>query len=718
MKAKLSEFGQYVDDQLTDYVVIMVTNKKSEKQMAEDLELFLDGIENSTQFSAWLHQTIRNLVAESTQSLANSYKKQTSKTRNSSTNNDEVAIEIEANEFNEDQQHQLSNMESGSTTLESRSHQHHSHRHHHMASLGKTPLITKPIHSCIGAVIKHEDDEEAPTYDRTAAQRRRRRSSSSASPPPPNRAGNRAVETRSTTVRRNSNSGSSSASKPVKNILLRAVDDANKSVNKDESSAAAKKSIADQKLEEIRARRRAENDSNLSKRLSYPTTDENRPKRLRTTTSELDHDLNDTSKQQPRQVVRQVVERRTTATTNKQEDESDEEDDGIRIELNSSTKQDQSKSTTATTNMGDEQQESSGDNGEKSTKFIVTLAGVDETQFAKPANNNRRRGGLFDDQDEELIYEGDADFDMANDEQMAADQQLFTDSYRSGDDMMDQEEYNNMTSTEQEMRQMSHQVKKKPVRCTFWPNCEKGDAACPFVHPSKPCTAFPNCPFGAACHYIHPTCRFDGFCARPDCPFTHYVVAAKKPPPPIATTDAMQTETSTATTTTQRTSAPKITINKIQQPYYSLVNNGASQETLPTAANQVAPNQTMIRPAFNPTLPASNIRPPTSATAPQQFGQYTLINRTNTVATIPINCKYGSLCKNPKCMFTHTTLPPKSQLKWVAPSQTSTTPVKTNTATSSVVDSSPLIALDSSAQQQQQHQQQPVVAASTNENIQ
>lgn len=31
------------------------------------------------------------------------------------------------------------------------------------------------------------------------------------------------------------------------------------------------------------------------------------------------------------------------------------------------------------------------------------------------------------------------------------------------------------------------------------------------------------------------------------------------------------------------------------------------------------------------------------------------------------NCKFGSLCKNPKCLFTHTTLPAKSQLKWVAP---------------------------------------------------
>lgn len=90
VKAKLVELGEYVDDQLTDYVVIMVTNKKSEKQIAEDLELFLGGLENATNFSAWwvfsfniniyfkelvnskfflmiirLQQVIRNLIAES-----------------------------------------------------------------------------------------------------------------------------------------------------------------------------------------------------------------------------------------------------------------------------------------------------------------------------------------------------------------------------------------------------------------------------------------------------------------------------------------------------------------------------------------------------------------------------------------------------------------------------------------------------------------------------
>ena len=87
VKAKLIEIGQYIgkytifklkvsnfylkflkknkDDQLTDYVMIMVTNKKSEKQMAEDLELFLGGLSQASSFSAWLHSSIRSLSSAS-----------------------------------------------------------------------------------------------------------------------------------------------------------------------------------------------------------------------------------------------------------------------------------------------------------------------------------------------------------------------------------------------------------------------------------------------------------------------------------------------------------------------------------------------------------------------------------------------------------------------------------------------------------------------------
>jgi hypothetical protein len=49
----LMQFKLILDDQLTEYVMIMVTNKKSEKQMADDLELFLGGPQKANEFSAW-----------------------------------------------------------------------------------------------------------------------------------------------------------------------------------------------------------------------------------------------------------------------------------------------------------------------------------------------------------------------------------------------------------------------------------------------------------------------------------------------------------------------------------------------------------------------------------------------------------------------------------------------------------------------------------------
>lgn len=46
IKAKLLELGSgsqtgYIDDELPDYVMIMVANKRSQSQMLEDLKLFL-----------------------------------------------------------------------------------------------------------------------------------------------------------------------------------------------------------------------------------------------------------------------------------------------------------------------------------------------------------------------------------------------------------------------------------------------------------------------------------------------------------------------------------------------------------------------------------------------------------------------------------------------------------------------------------------------------
>jgi len=62
VKTKLVEIGAYVDDQLSDYVMIMITNKKTEKQMTEDLELFLGGLEQAQEFSSWLHALIKRTI--------------------------------------------------------------------------------------------------------------------------------------------------------------------------------------------------------------------------------------------------------------------------------------------------------------------------------------------------------------------------------------------------------------------------------------------------------------------------------------------------------------------------------------------------------------------------------------------------------------------------------------------------------------------------------
>ncbi|XP_063229365.1 zinc finger CCCH domain-containing protein 14 isoform X2 [Bacillus rossius redtenbacheri] len=57
-------------------------------------------------------------------------------------------------------------------------------------------------------------------------------------------------------------------------------------------------------------------------------------------------------------------------------------------------------------------------------------------------------------------------------------------------------------------------------RCRFWPACRLGDK-CTFSHPTTPCKSFPSCKFGEKCLYIHPNCKFDAACTRRDCPFTH-----------------------------------------------------------------------------------------------------------------------------------------------------------------------------------------------------
>ncbi|XP_038212638.1 titin isoform X3 [Zerene cesonia] len=59
IKAKLTELGCYVDDELPDYVMVMVANKRTQLQMEDDLQLFLG--DNTELFVNWLHQVLKKL---------------------------------------------------------------------------------------------------------------------------------------------------------------------------------------------------------------------------------------------------------------------------------------------------------------------------------------------------------------------------------------------------------------------------------------------------------------------------------------------------------------------------------------------------------------------------------------------------------------------------------------------------------------------------------
>ena len=63
IKAKLKEINAYVDDELPDYIMIMIANRKPEEQMCEALSLFLG--DHAKNFTKWLFELLSGLREKS-----------------------------------------------------------------------------------------------------------------------------------------------------------------------------------------------------------------------------------------------------------------------------------------------------------------------------------------------------------------------------------------------------------------------------------------------------------------------------------------------------------------------------------------------------------------------------------------------------------------------------------------------------------------------------
>lgn len=755
VKSKLIEIGAYVDDQLPDYVMIMVTNKKSEKQMVEDLDLFLGGTESAVKFVEWLNTEIKRVSSPSTASPAASSKPKSAVSRKSSaTNNqssshesDELAIQVEADEFNEDFGEEKSRQRQKTTNApEAAKLQQASEpekRHEAPAEVKRTP--SSSLQSRVGAVInrdqttsdsttstsnrRHRQDsrDEETTRDRHQHQhndhddrdnnrddddehddgyRRKRKLSSSLSSVVK-------VSERKYAVPR--------AMQPNKNILLNAVQAANTSVssNASASSKASSKSIADLKLEELRAKRKSlpSNDrEETAAAANEPASSGSKRMRTSYSTSVVSGAGGHGYDGDKRKAV--IDENSDKRVSNESSLAAAKDSRKVQIETNDSALK------ALDTNNRELQQQAE-------PKFIVTLNGLDEEKLAaanqqqqRSVSNTSKAGGLFanrlgpvnhvDDEDDDML---DGDVITAGEEMDLLDEE-FADHHNGGDEKMDNE------NTDEQVQ------KKKLTRCVFWPQCEKGDQ-CAYLHPNKPCTTFPNCPFGQQCHFLHPRCRYDGFCTRLDCPFVHMT---KKPTPsapmvakmniavPLGGSDDAGNEPTsmdaTVSAPTGKSITPKITINKIQ-PIYNLVNKPppAVASTEPAAESEEKPASGGVgggEPVAMAT-PAVGQLPPSFAKAPKyrhhtgagggafyRPNHFSFVNRPTT--SIPINCKFGALCKNLKCPYIHPSQAAQkqqSQFKWTA-SSSSSQPAKTNEPSNVAGSVEEATAIANQPQQQQQ----------------
>ncbi len=394
-------------------------------------------------------------------------------------------------------------------------------------------IISKSISSCIGAVINTKSSSSSSRYrnsrDRDSPQKENKDDNNDEDEDDFDKT-NRRHSTLSSVIKVSERRYTVPKSmQPNKSILLRAVDDANNST-KSQPTTFKHKSIADEKLEKIRSKRMA----GLKENNGNETSTTNNSKKIELFSEHYRQSMSQSNA---------LTKRLKTTENNRIE------------EVTSLHEMDTDKRMVQIESQGAEASREA-----REPKFIITMNGLDDEKFMKTV---KKRSLSEMDDESNLLQNQDQEMEM----EMEIDSSLTNASNETN--------------------------KKKLIRCTFWPMCDKGEQ-CPYLHPNKPCTTFPACQFGQLCHYLHPSCKFDGYCTRSDCPYTHVI---KKPgmttpankdasslnisikPDNVETGAALNTNPDATLKSTKTNLAPKITINKIQ-PYYSLVNaNPAANST-------------------------------------------------------------------------------------------------------------------------------------------
>lgn len=543
IKEKLSEISDFVDDELPEYIMILVANQRSKAQIEKDLSLFLRN--DSVIFTNWLWQLLSNLKVNSEGSQSTQVKNEsaTLKKKDPETDEDAVVLDCDPDEHEGDfLSHEDTNDSVQSSVLPATS-----------ANFGEAKKETslKTEQNC-KLVEKKQSQLHEKLNDRTLKTSQNRSSKEPLAsavvtmknrnvnsddeydPAKPDLANN----SRNVSYRKYSGPAALQANK----LLQKAVDDATKSI-------LVGKSIEDYyKPTPIKVL--------TSKRygnVSYKKDDSLHSKR---------------NSQCERPLRKPQVNINEPDISNL----NDTEYSDILMEdsfTNNSVSPARNRTICLKTlpflsNIELESRPYSPDSAfhcshfpveevrPKSPHFIVTLEGVNPSSLKRKLDDSSI-DSIEEDEEESMLVDDDV---ISN------------------------------TSPEKKV--------KLNERCKYWPACKNSDQ-CPYHHPTIPCKSFPECKFGDKCLYIHPNCKFDALCSRKDCPYTH---ASKRKLPLVPVPIRM----------------------------------------IPVKSRKL---KTVCK--FYPKCTSKNC----------QFIH-------------PKLCRYGTDCRLPMCVYSHFSVPSRSQLKWQA----------------------------------------------------
>lgn len=554
IKAKLVDLGAYVDDELPDYIMVMVANKKTQEQMTEDLNLFLGS--NTEKFTAWLSALLAKLKAvtalgeeenkekslpeeipaQKEKSAKSSLVPKTSDSGKNTTTavedlEPELTIKPDRDEFEEEERlekkkallatqskqpvktppKKISAPKSStekvspkSTSIKARLGEKVSPKSISEVQ-GSTTRKRKTPGSVVGSIVKRDVDVEEEEYD------------------PHKPMIGKVASTIRVGNRRSSVPLSHQASK---SLVLKAVTEAHHST---EPRSGSSKMVSDQISRPVH-RRLGElpRHSGQSSRSGTTRNGSARPHKPSERSVELftrqkddrpavrtKHGDSNSYDQGAGDVRRIEIKRSEVADAEgdaeevDNDDQEDSETEVRRIEVKDAEEEripetliQSGAEESDFTDEEESQEVTSADSPRvvtqknpvvlrpSSPKFVVTLDGVDQTLVSKAMNAENEE----EDMEAELNMKGPSAQEVSC--------RLGTEDDDDDDDLS------------------PLKVSKMAERCRFWPACKMGND-CEYHHPTVACTMFPRCKFGDKCLYIHPNCKFDANCTRPKCPFTH-----------------------------------------------------------------------------------------------------------------------------------------------------------------------------------------------------